>query len=279
MLAYDYYTQAVQQLQKLYPVNEAEQIMQWVFEDKLLIKRHHIKLIQKQLSLAEEMALNQVLSRLLLAEPIQYILGYAYFYKDVYEVNKHVLIPRPETEELVDWVIKELKNNETINLIDIGTGCGCIAIALKKYLTKANVFAVDVSEDALQIARKNAKLLHVEVNFKNIDILKTNNFGLDVRIDVVVSNPPYVPELEQKEMHENVLAFEPHAALFVPDENALLFYKKIIELGLQQNPDCIFYFELSQTHGLELEHVARQHEKKIAFKNDMQGNLRMAKIW
>lgn len=279
MLAYDYYNQAVQQLQKLYPVNEAEQMMQWVFEDKLLIKRHHIKLIQKELSVAEELALNQVLSRLLLAEPIQYILGYAYFYKDVYAVNKHVLIPRPETEELVDWVISEQTNKGAINLIDIGTGSGCIAIALKKHLTQAKVFALDISTDALQIARKNAKLLHVEVNFINSDILTTNSFNIDVKLDVVVSNPPYIPELQKNNMHPNVLAYEPHTALFVPNEDALLFYKKTIQLGLNQNPDCVFYFELSDTHGHQLEQLAVEYKKTVLFKYDMQGNLRMAKIW
>lgn len=278
MLAYDYYTHAVQQLQKLYPLNEAEQMMQWVFEDKLLIKRHHIKLIQKELSLAEELALNQVVSRLLLAEPIQYILGYAYFYKDVYEVNQHVLIPRPETEELVDWVIQEQRDKADINVLDIGTGSGCIAIALKKHL-QAQVYAIDISQDALAVASKNAKSLHAQITFLHTDILTTNSLGINAMVDVIVSNPPYIPESEQSEMHPNVLAYEPHQALFVPNNDALLFYKKIIALGLNQNKHCIFYFELSDSCGKQLEEVAHQFKKSIQFKHDMQGHLRMAKVF
>ena len=161
----------------------------------------------------------QIIAALKTNKPVQYILGETEFYGLKFIVNEHTLIPRPETEELVDWILKE----EFSSAPDIGTGSGCIPIALAKN-KNAKISAIDVSEDALVVAKENAKINGVEINFFRQDILKTTTLP---KVDVIVSNPPYILELEKKSMATNVFEYEPHLALFVSDNDPLLFYKKI----------------------------------------------------
>lgn len=193
--------------------------------------------------------LMQDIQRLKRFEPIQYIYGVVYFYKLKFKVNAHVLIPRPETEELVDLILKQTSSNH-LNILDVGTGSGCIAISLASNLSNANVYAMDISEQAIKIAQENAEMHQVKIQFLKQDILILNE--LPKKFDIIVSNPPYVRELEKNEMHANILNYEPKIALFVPDHDPLIFYRKIAALAFQYlNPNGLLGFEINQYLGDE----------------------------
>lgn len=216
--------------------------------------------------------------RLLNQDPIQYIIGDTEFYGLLFKVNKNVLIPRPETEELVDWIIKNQegeKRNRKLKIIDIGTGSGCIAISLAKNIPNSKVYAIDVSEDALEVARLNAINNNVKVNFIKANALEIDSLEGDY--DVIVSNPPYVRELEKKEIQSNVLDNEPHLALFVSDENPLIFYKKITELAKSSLVvGGLLYFEINQYLGEETKiMIQEQGFQVVNLRKDLYGNDRM----
>ena len=231
---------------------------------------------------------NVIISELKTEKPIQYITGEAWFYGLRFEVNENTLIPRPETEELVEWIVdgqKTKDKRQTVSILDIGTGSGCIPITIKKEIPNALVSAIDVSEKALEMARKNAIDNEVEVNFilqniLEIDDLKslpTSNSQLTTQFDIIVSNPPYVRNLEKQEIKKNVLAYEPHLALFVEDSDALLFYRKIAQLALTSlTPNGKLFFEINQYLGKEtvalLENLGF---KNIELRKDFVGNDRM----
>ncbi|RAR51095.1 peptide chain release factor N(5)-glutamine methyltransferase [Flavobacterium lacus] len=219
---------------------------------------------------------NAVLEQLKTQQPIQYILGETYFCDLVFKVNEHTLIPRPETEELVYWILEELKQkNQNYAIVDIGTGTGCIPITLKKNLPESTVFGLDISEEALSVARENATTNEVEVKFMQKNILETSD--LQHQFDVIVSNPPYVRNLEKAEIKTNVLAFEPHLALFVSDDEPLIFYRKIAELArknLKQNG--LLFFEINQYLGKEtVELLQNLGFATIELRKDIYGNDRM----
>ena len=247
-----------------------------------------------ELSEAEVGKWNAILAQLQLEKPIQYITGEAWFYGLQFEVNENTLIPRPETEELVEWIIESWKlevgswkseNQKRINVLDIGTGTGCIPITLKTNLPQANVFAIDVSEMALEVARRNAELNKVEVNFIQANILEVEDVSkiqtsisqLPTNFDIIVSNPPYVRNLEKQEIKKNVLDYEPHLALFVEDTDALLFYRKIAQLSIKNlSPNGLLFFEINQYLGKEtVELLENLGFKNIELKKDMFGNDRM----
>lgn len=219
-----------------------------------------------------------IISELKTEKPIQYITGEAWFYGYRFEVNENTLIPRPETEELVEWIVESTKHEAgslKLNILDIGTGSGCIPISLKKEIPNAGVFTIDVSEKALEMARKNALDHAVEVNFMLKNILETDS--LVGKYDVIVSNPPYVRNLEKQEIKKNVLAYEPHLALFVEDSDALMFYRKIAQLALTSlTPNGKLFFEINQYLGKEtvalLENLGF---KNIELRKDFVGNDRM----
>lgn len=208
-------------------------------------------------------------------KPIQYILGETLFFSNRFFVNEDVLIPRQETEELVDWIILQADKTKKLQILDIGCGSGCIAISLAKALPNAQVSAVDISAKALQIAQKNAVINHATIDFIQKDILTTEN--LEGCFDIIVSNPPYVRNLEKEEIHKNVLQYEPHLALFVPDENPLLFYDKIADLArnaLTQNGTL--YFEINQYLGQQTTDLLLQKDfTAVELRNDLQNNPRM----
>lgn len=221
-----------------------------------------------------------IISELKTEKPIQYIIGEAWFYDSKFYVNEHTLIPRSETEELVDWIVETVKKNdksEKLTILDIGTGTGCIPISLKKNIPQAEVSAIDVSKEALQVARKNAESNEVEVTFLLQNILETDD--LKQQFDVIVSNPPYVRNLEKQEIKRNVLEFEPHLALFVEDNDALLFYRKIAHLALKSlSSNGILFFEINQYLGKEtVELLENLGFKNIELKKDIYGNDRMIK--
>ena len=221
---------------------------------------------------------NSILEQLKKEIPIQYLLGKTSFYGLDFEVNENVLIPRPETEELVEWILESQKSkgeNKKIRILDIGTGSGCIAISLAKNLPNADVFALDISEKALAIAKRNAKINAVNVTFINQNILETEDLGQ--QFDIVVSNPPYVRNLEKVEIKKNVLDNEPHLALFVEDNDALIFYKKIAELAQKNGSEnSQLYFEINQYLGKEMiDLLEKMNFKNIELRKDIYGNDRM----
>lgn len=221
--------------------------------------------------------LNEMLGRLQNNEPIQYIIGHETFCGLTFEVNHHVLIPRPETQELVDWIVNDVKGSATCRILDVGTGSGCIAVSLAKRIPCAEVEAWDISDGALEIARRNAELNHVTINFQLQN-------ALDAEIsfpsyEIIVSNPPYITEKEKKDMESNVLEWEPHTALFVPDTDPLLFYRKIAQMGVNALvKGGALYFEINRAYGDEtMEMLDVLGYRQIELKKDMFGNDRMIK--
>ena len=213
----------------------------------------HLKLKRIDISLKSEMIITNhtfeyfemVIERLLNYEPIQYILGSTLFFGSDFIVNKEVLIPRPETEELISWVLEQLDSDKSIKILDIGTGSGCIAISLAKQLPMADVYAMDISLGALSIAKKNAEANGVVIQFIEASILDWES--QDLFFDVIVSNPPYVRKSEKEMMSPNVLNHEPHLALFVENNNPLLFYKAIVEMSKRNlTSQGLIYFEINE---------------------------------
>lgn len=233
-----------------------------------------------EISEAEVQKWEAIISELKTEKPIQYIIGETWFYDSKFYVNEHTLIPRPETEELVDWIVATEKKNdkkEKLTILDIGTGTGCIPISLKKNIPQAEVSAIDVSEEALKVAQKNALENKVAINFILQNILEIED--LKQQFDIIVSNPPYVRNMEKQEIKKNVLAFEPHLALFVEDNDALLFYRKIAQLALKSlTPNGLLFFEINQYLGKEtVELLENLGFKNIELKKDIYGNDRMIK--
>jgi len=221
-----------------------------------------------------EIVLNKAIDELNQHKPIQHILGSVEFYGCELKVDERALIPRPETEELVDWIVTE-NIIEDPYILDVGTGTGCIPIALKNAIPKARVAAVDVSEEALALARENAKQNNTEVDFQHLDILN-EAFPFDM-LDLVVSNPPYIPESDKPEMSSNVLSFEPHLALFVANNDPFIFYKRITELALQHlKIGGMLYFEIHERFGEEMVKLVEDMGfTNVFLKKDLQGKDRM----
>jgi release factor glutamine methyltransferase len=321
MLLKSYKTKFIKELSSLYDYKEMESFFYLILENFHQIKRIDLAL-NPQMEMNDKQLLHweSILSDLKKQKPIQYILGETEFYGLPFLVNENTLIPRPETEELVELIIKQnskseippepkvngAKLNSKLKILDIGTGSGCIAIALKKNLPNSEVFAIDISEEALETAKKNAQINQVEINFIQADILKINNleqlptsnsqlptsnfhlptsvfqlpssnFHLPTTFDIIVSNPPYVRILEKQEINPNVLEYEPHLALFVEDDDALLFYRKIAQLALKSlTPNGKLYFEINQYLGIEtLELIKSFGFKNVVLHKDIYGNDRM----
>jgi len=276
MLLKEYRTYFIEKLTPLYDAMEAERFFAIALEELKGWKRIDVALNpDAELSDEEVSKWDAVLQQLELQKPIQYIFGRTYFYGLDFEVNENTLIPRPETEELVEWVIHENKNRAQVKILDIGTGSGCIAISLAKNLPDAQVFAIDVSGDALAVAKKNADSNNVNVTFIQQDILVAEM--LPERFDVIVSNPPYVRNLEKAEIKQNVLDYEPHLALFVDDNDALVFYRKIALLAKANLPqNGKLYFEINQYLGKEtMQMLDDLGFKNMVLRKDMYGNDRM----
>ncbi|MDN3677937.1 peptide chain release factor N(5)-glutamine methyltransferase [Flavobacterium paronense] len=279
MLLKNYKATFLQELSSLYDEQEIDSFFYIVLE-----KLHGLKRID--LALDPQMVMDgnhlkqwkSVVSDLKKQKPIQYILGETEFFGSLFLVNENTLIPRPETEELVEFIIS---NNQitalpkNLKILDIGTGSGCIAISLAKNLSTAEVTAIDISENALDIAKRNAELNGVKVNFVVKNILETADFKQ--LFDIIVSNPPYVRNLEKAEIKPNVLEYEPHLALFVADEDALLFYRKIAELAKKNlNSNGKLYFEINQYLGKEtVQLLVDLGFKNVELKKDIYGNDRI----
>ena len=296
MLIKQYKSEFIKQLSSLYDEGEAESFFFLILEEKHQLRRIDLALqIDLAFSESEIQIWNAILKQLQLEIPIQYILGSTNFYGLKFEVNENVLIPRPETEELVDWIIESQKSEvrsqksevaiENLKVLDIGTGSGCIAISLAKKFPNAEVFAIDVSEKALATAEINVKNNNVSIHFVKTDILKitdleqlpTSDFQLPTKYDIIVSNPPYVRNLEKMEIKKNVLDNEPHLALFVDDDDALVFYRKIAQLAKKSlSEKGQLYFEINQYLGKEtMELLGDLGFQNIELRKDIYGNDRM----
>ncbi|GAB1857749.1 peptide chain release factor N(5)-glutamine methyltransferase [Flavobacteriaceae bacterium MHTCC 0001] len=224
----------------------------------------------------------EALEQLKHQKPIQYILGKTEFFGLPFKVSRDVLIPRPETEELVSWILDEVNKNKPIRILDVGTGSGCIAVTLAKHLPNAAVFALDVSKDALKIAHENAKINSVDVTFVEADILRDSAIKFIPQIlkfDIIVSNPPYVRHLEKDLMNPNVLRNEPHLALFVEDNDPLLFYNAITSFAIKHlKHNGQLFFEINEYLGKETVNSMKQRGfETIALKKDIFGKDRMVK--
>lgn len=264
-----------EELKDVYEEEEVKSIFFISVEHLLQLRRSQLMLNWEKEPEGETLTLFlTILEGLKTHKPIQYLLGEAFFYGSVFKVNEAVLIPRPETEELVDWILEE--KTPAPSVIDFGTGTGCIAISLKKHLKDASVTAVDISEEALRIASENAGINQAEVSFVHADIL---TFQSDTKFDIIVSNPPYITEKEREEMQQNVLAHEPHLALFVTNERPLLFYEAVADFALGNlKENGSLFFEINEY--LAKETIQMLKDKSFVFielRKDMQGKDRMVR--
>ena len=266
-------------LSEIYPSEEIQSFFNILSEKYLNLSRIQIALNpEKEFSQENEEKFQNAIARLKNHEPIQYIMGETEFYGLLLKVNKHTLIPRPETEELVEWILTNsefrIQNSE---LLDIGTGSGCIAISLAKNHPNSKISALDISEEALKIAHENAERNKVQIEFFQTDILKTQS--LPKQFDVIVSNPPYVRELEKKQMQQNVLSFEPDSALYVKDDDPLLFYRAISQLAKTYlKPSGKLFFEINEYLADEMSLLLENEGfKSIEVKKDIFGKNRMIK--
>ena len=272
-----------QELSTIYDEREARTITKIVFENKLELQAHQMAFERfRILTQEQEKELNKILKRLLTHEPLQYVLEEADFYGLKFKVNKSVLIPRPETEELVEWMLSEVRSPKSevrseIHVLDIGTGSGCIPISLSKNFSLANIEGCDISEDALQVAEENNRRFQTSVKFFKHDILSEN---LSVnKYDIIVSNPPYISLNEKEAMRSNVLDFEPHLALFVSSDDDLIFYRKIAEQALVAlKPNGKLFFEINEAKGKEMVELLNDFGfTNSELRKDLSGKDRMVK--
>lgn len=274
----------INSLEDLYSIEELQSIFYLLAEKLLHLSRIDIALqLDDTLTSDEEINFNQAIDRLKIYEPVQYILGETEFFGYPFLVNKQVLIPRPETEELVSWIIEDVDKKET-TILDIGTGSGCIAISLAKKLNNAVVSAIDISNKAIEVAKKNALINNVNVEYSSVDVLNFEDKLVlqdkwKSKFDIIVSNPPYVRMQEKKLMQLNVIDHEPDIALFVEDDDPLLFYRRISELSRQYlKHNGTLYLEINEYLGEEMEKMLNEAGfKHVDLKKDMFGKNRMIK--
>lgn len=269
-------------LLSLYPPQEIQSIIGLVMETYLKISKVEISLKRHdEVHEALQSVLMDILKELETGKPVQYIIGDTSFYDMNISVNPDVLIPRQETEELVQWIVTDARHvSEKFRILDIGTGSGCIAIALANELKDARISACDIFRKALDLAKENAKRNDVQVNFFKMNVLKQNL--LADQFDIIVSNPPYIPNSEKMRMHRNVLEHEPISALFVPDKEPLLFYEAIAGFSLNHlSQNGTLYLEIHEKYGKEVVHLLKKASfSNIQLKKDINGKDRMVKaVW
>ncbi|MDQ6756982.1 MAG: peptide chain release factor N(5)-glutamine methyltransferase [Bacteroidota bacterium] len=276
------YKHFVGQLKTIYDERESENITDWIFESIAKIRRLD-RLANKQKAISDSTInqLNNALQQLLQHKPVQYVLQEVWFYKMKLFVNEHVLIPRPETEELVEWIIKEFRiQNSEFRILDIGSGCGCIPIALKKELPNTEIISIDISEDALAVAKKNAADQNVKIDFKRVDFLNEKSWTSLPLFNIIVSNPPYIPENEKSKLNKNVTDHEPHTALFVADSDPFIFYRKIADFAeTHLVTEGKIFVEIHENYSEQAEKIFAEKEFKTERRNDIYGRERMVKVY
>jgi len=249
----------LKELKKLYPENESAAFLDLIIEKRLGINRlKRLSSPDLRISESEILKIHFDVRELKKHRPIQYILGESQFLDLNLMVNENVLIPRPETEELVLWIVENEKPKKNLFILDIGTGSGCIALSLKQLIPESKIWACDLSEEALKVASQNATKNHLEVNFFKTNILQEVIPDLLPSLDIIVSNPPYVTEAEKAQMQFNVLDFEPPDALFVKNEDPLIYYRNICRLAASKlKPGGRLYFEINQKYGKEVTDIMK----------------------
>lgn len=275
------YKKLLFQLSGLYDSREAANIADMVMEHITGYQKTN-RIIHKNipLDIQQQAQLQKCNEELLQHKPVQYVLQEAWFYGMKFFVNESVLIPRPETEELIDWITSEI-NNKNIpvhTVLDIGSGSGCIPIALKKKNPGISISSMDISNDALVVAKKNANDLDAEINFFEFDFLNESRWVEFSTFDFIVSNPPYIKQSESKDMRKNVTDFEPHIALFVPDSDPLIFYKKLAAFGKKHLvEDGKIFAEINENSGKEVTDLFTNENYRVELKKDIHGKDRMLK--
>jgi release factor glutamine methyltransferase len=280
------YNDFLERLEPVYEKQEALNIADWVFENTTGLKKWERRVHKyDELNEEAERQIKNYLHELLQHKPVQYVLQEAWFYKMKFFVNEDVLIPRPETEELVGWIVKDvrerlpgIRDNE-LRVLDIGTGSGCIAISLKMELPGSQITGVDISAKALSVAKKNADVLQTQIDFLQINFLDESLWSIMGMYDVMVSNPPYIPEIEKEKLAKNVTAFEPAVALFVRNNDPFIFYEKIARFGqshLKENGKI--FVEIHEDYSGEVKQIFTKYNFKTEIKEDIYGKKRMIKI-
>ena len=275
-------TVLTKELNNLYDSDELKNIVGLIIEHITNMPRmEQVKNKATFLTCTQLESLDTITERLKKNEPVQYVLGEAWFAGMKFKVNKNVLIPRPETEELVDWIIKEAMSHElrAASILDVGTGSGCIPITLKKKLPQTTITAIDVCSEALFTATENAIELNTEVNFILLDFLDEEKWNELEQYDIIVSNPPYVKQSEKETMHERIITFEPHKALFVPDNDALIFYEKLCDFSLTHlKPGGSIFVEINESLGQDVMNLFQgKGFTSVEIKKDLQEKDRMVK--
>ena len=274
-------------IRHIYDHDEANNIAELLTENLTKLPRSERIIKGNELLLApQKELLSSSILRLQQHEPIQYVINEAWFAGMRFYVDRNVLIPRPETEELVEWVVKEYRSQHTkvriekseFRMLDVGTGSGCIAIALKNKLPEIEMWACDISDEALNIARMNADALHATIDFVPLNFLDPGQRKQLPNVDIIVSNPPYIPLHEKTMMNKNVEEYEPSTALFVPDDDPLIFYKTIAEFGQEKlNKGGRIYAEIHEALGEQTRKLFLSQRYQIHLKKDLQGKDRMIK--
>lgn len=274
--------QYIKQLSEQYSLQEIDIIFYALAENYLHINKSILKLSLNELKDENDLKYILFLNALFQLKegiPYQYVLGSTIFFGCEILVNKNVLIPRPETEELVEWILKDINNkNQKLQIIDLCSGSGCISIALAKNLPKSQIDGIDVSEKALELSQKNSVLNKVSVNYIQTNLLDSEKINTNKKYDIIVSNPPYIKKSEKRDMDERVYKFEPNEALFVTDENPLIFYKEIIKFSMMNlNEKGKIYIEINQNLSEETQELFLKYFTFVELKKDLSGNYRMIK--
>ena len=274
------YRKYLQELKAFLPSGEADQITNMVFEHVLGLSRSGlIKNPDAELDAFKKEELLHKLSLLVSKAPVQYVLGECNFYQLTFEVNRSVLIPRPETEELVERAIHFCRQNNKTTVLDIGTGSGCIPISIQKNTTNCAITAMDISSDAIALAKKNALKHQAEIHFLQQDFLNENSWKHLPSFDLIISNPPYIPSSEKASMDDNVVLYEPPTALFVSDIDPLIFYRNIMEFGKSHlNPSGNILVEIHEKKGMEVCQLFKENGYEAILIKDMFGKDRMVEI-
>lgn len=266
-----------QQLLPFYPESEVRALTKLILSSVCNVRNYEVICKDKKIPENQQVRIKDIVEQLKQLKPIQQILGTTVFYEVPFIVDENVLIPRPETEELVDLIINNHKNVPGLTVLDIGTGSGCIAICLALYLNRALVYAVDISLKALELAQKNAQKTGANVQFLHQDVFGPFSLPGGSKLDVIVSNPPYIVPSEKRIMSDNVLKYEPHLALFVPEDRPLLFYERIADIGLEQlKPEGNLYVEINALFGVETVRLFNEKGyKKVRLIRDLSGRDRL----
>lgn len=279
------YNDFLNELSRIYERQEAANISDWIFENVTGLQRME-RSFQRNIELSVEVLhrLKSYQSELLENKPVQYVLNEAWFYKLKFYVNEHVLIPRPETEEIVEWIIDDVRGFEDMKyefkLLDVGTGSGCIPISLKTNLRDLQITGIDVSRYALEVANSNANLLQTEINFLQLDFLDEKTWNSLAVYDIIVSNPPYIPIAEKNILAKNVTEFEPDIALFVKDSEPFIFYEKIAKFAASHLKLAgKVYVEIHENYCKEVQEIFSSHNFNTEMKKDIYGKERMIKAF